>query len=195
MALANEYGADSLRYFLVSEIPFGEDGDFSAEALVARNNGELVNNLGNLANRILTFIHSKNAGKIPKPSKYDALDAQVEKKIAEHADRAASLMDGFNLQGALDELMKLSKFGNEYFQAKEPWKGNHESCLYLGANLLRSLAITLSPFIPQSAEKMWGYLNLEGSVHGQKWESAKEMKIKGGHVIKKPEPLFRKFRL
>jgi methionyl-tRNA synthetase len=191
--LAEEYGADPLRYFLVSEIPFGEDGDFSAEALVARNNGELVNNLGNLVNRILTFVQSKNGGKIPKPGAFDSLDSQVEKKICGHVDRAAELLDALNLQGALDELMKLSKFGNEYFQAKEPWRKENANCLYLGANLLRSLAITMSPFIPQSAEKIWGYLNMEGSVHKQKWESAKEMKIAGGHTIRKPEPLFRKF--
>jgi methionyl-tRNA synthetase len=191
--LTEEYGADTLRYVLISEIPFGEDGDFSAEALVARNNGELVNNLGNLVNRVLTFIYTKSGGKIPKPAGMDTLDSQVGKKICGHADRASALLDEFNLQGALDELMKLSKFGNEYFQAKEPWKNENANCLYLGANLLRSLAITLSPFIPQSAEKIWGYLSLEGSVHKQKWESAKEMKIAGGHTIKKPEPLFRKF--
>lgn len=193
VALAEEYGADSLRYFLVSEIPFGEDGDFSVEALVARNNGELVNNFGNLANRILTFIDSNADGKVPKPGALDELDESVEKKIAEHADKAASLMDAYNLQGALDELMKLSKFGNEYFQAKEPWKKESANCLYLGANLLRSLAITLSPFVPVSAEKLWGYLGLDGSVHAQSWGGAKEMPIKPGHMIKKPEPLFRKF--
>ena len=192
--LAGDYSADALRYFLISEIPFGEDGDFSVESLITRNNDELVNNLGNLVNRILTFIYSKSGGKGPMHIGYDDLDGQVAGKIAEHADRAADLMDGMNLQAALDEVMKLSKFGNEYFQQKAPWKNDPENCLYLGANLLRSLAIMISPFIPESAEKMWGYLNLQGSVHSQSWETVKELKLKGGHVINQPEPLFVKFR-
>jgi methionyl-tRNA synthetase len=191
--LVDRYGSDPLRYFLVSEIPFGEDGDFSIESLVTRNNDELLNNLGNLANRILTFIYSKNAGKVTAPGDYDKLDRKMLESVKKHADSVSKHMDGFDLQSALDDVMRLAKFGNEYFQQKEPWKGNYENCLYVGANLLRSLAIILSPFIPESAEKMWKYLNMPGSVHRQEWESAKGLGVKAHHKINKPQPLFSRF--
>ncbi len=190
MKLVDEYSADALRYFLISEIPFGDDGDFSVESLVARNNGELADNLGNLVNRILTFV-ARKGGKVPMPIGFDDLDRQVEGRIREHVSNAGSLMDSMNLQGALDEVMKLVKFGNEYFQRKEPWKKDYENCLYLGTNMLRSIAISVSPFIPESAEKIWKFLGMKG----QDWESAGKLMVKDGHAIGKPEPLFAKYRL
>ncbi|MCD6496486.1 MAG: methionine--tRNA ligase [Candidatus Aenigmarchaeota archaeon] len=190
--LAVKYGADPMRYFLVSEIPFGSDGDFSLESLFTRNNDELLNNLGNLVNRILTFISSKNASKVTKPGKYDEADRAMEKSIKRYPAVVAKLLDSFNLQAALDNVMKLAKEGNEYFQQKEPWKRDYDNCLYIGANLLRSLAIMLSPFIPESAEKIWKYLNLPGSVHKQKWDSAAEFGVRPHHVIGTPEPLFKR---
>ncbi len=191
--LVKKYGADPLRYFLISEIPFGEDGDFSEESLVERNNGELLNNLGNLANRILTFIYNKNAGTVSKPRELGVADKKMVKLIGSYPAKVSKLMDEFNLQGGLDEVMRLAKEGNEYFQEKAPWKNDYSNCLYIGANLLRSLAIMLGPFVPESAERMWEYLNLSGSVHEQDWESAKELAVKAHHKIKEPAPLFRKF--
>jgi len=188
--LVNEYGADTLRYFLVSEIPFGDDGDFSVESLITRNNGELLNNLGNLVNRVLTFIYNKNGGNVTGHNDFDSADKALIKSIESYPKKVAKHMDDFNLQAALDCVMKLSKEGNEYFQQKEPWKGKYDNCLYIGANLLRSLSIMISPFIPESAEKMWNYMNLPGSVHRQKWENAAKLDVKANHKINKPEPLF-----
>ncbi|MBN1896707.1 MAG: methionine--tRNA ligase [Candidatus Aenigmarchaeota archaeon] len=190
VGLAEKYGADPLRYFLVSEIPFGDDGDFSVESLVTRNNDELLNNLGNLVNRVLTFIYNKNGGNVTEHKDFDSADKALIKSMESYPKKVAKYIDDFNLQAALDGIMKLSKEGNEYFQQKEPWKNDYSNCLYIGANLLRSLAIMLSPFIPESAEKIWKYLNLPGSVHKQKWESAAKLDVKGKHKINKPEPLF-----
>lgn len=190
--LAGKYGADPLRYFLVSEIPFGDDGDFSVGSLVTRNNDELLNNLGNLVNRVLTFIYSKNGGKVTERGDLDDLDKSLIRSISSYPKKVGKHMDNFNLQAALDDIMRLAKEGNEYFQQKEPWKSDFSNCLYVGANLLHSLSIMLSPFIPESAEKIWKYLNLEGSVHKQKWASASMLEMKPKHKIKKPEPLFSK---
>jgi len=195
LELVKNYSTDTLRYFLLSEIPFGEDGDFSIESLLTRNNNELADNLGNFINRVLTFIHNKNDKTIPKPSEYDDLDRQLIENMKTYNDKVSMLMDGLHLQDALDQVMLLAKFGNEYFQAKEPWKGDFQNCLYLGANLVRCLAILLEPFIPGSVERVWKFLNLGGSVHEQEWESAKEILVKPGHVISKPVPLFRKYKI
>jgi methionyl-tRNA synthetase len=195
LELVKTYGTDPLRYFLISEIPFGEDGDFSIESLVTRNNNELADNLGNFINRVLTFIHSKSGRHVPKPSGYDDLDRQLMENLKAYTDKVGRLMDNLQLQDALDQIMMLAKFGNEYFQAKEPWEGDPGNCLYLGANLVRSLAILLEPFIPGSAERIWGFLNLPGSVHGQKWGSAAELSVKAGHSIGRPKPLFKKYKV
>jgi methionyl-tRNA synthetase len=193
--LANEYSADALRYFLLSEIPFGEDGDFSIKSLLTRNNDELADTLGNFINRVLTFIYSKSGGKVPQPKDYDELDKQLLENLKVYTDNVGKLMDDLELNEALDQVMLLAKFGNEYFQAKEPWANDSTNCLYLGANLVRSLAILLEPFIPASSEKIWGFLNQKASVHEQSWESAKDVAVKPGHSINKPAPLFSKFKI
>ncbi len=191
IGLCRKYGTDSLRYFLLREIPFGEDGDFSEDALVTRNNDELADTLGNLVHRILSFIYSKNKGTVPKPGKYDKLDKKLKLKIETTMERAGTLLEDLQLHKALEEILGLAKAGNEYFQAKEPWKGDFDNCLYLGANLVRSLAILLSPYIPESSRKILKSLNTKlGS-----WESARKLLVKPGHKIRKPEPLFRKLEL
>ncbi|MBN2330263.1 MAG: methionine--tRNA ligase [Candidatus Aenigmarchaeota archaeon] len=195
LELADAYGTDPLRYFLISEIPFGEDGDFSVGSLITRNNNELADNLGNLINRVLTFIHNKSAKKVPKPSRYDDLDRQLIQNLKVYTDNVGKLMDDLQLQEALDQLMMLAKFGNEYFQAKEPWGGDPANCLYLGANLVKCIAVMLEPFMPSSAERIWAFLRMPGSVHKQRWESAKELSVKAGHTIQKPAPLFKKFKI
>jgi len=194
VGLANEYSPDALRYFLLSEIPFGEDGDFSEESLMGRNNGELADNLGNLVNRVLTFIASRHGGRVPAPKSHDALDDMLIRNMEETCRNAAALMDSLKLQEALNCIMRLSKSGNEYFQAKKPWAGNPENCLYIGASLVRGLAIMISPFIPFGAQRMWAMLGLPGDVHRQSWDSAPALEIKAGHAIGKPEPLFAKYK-
>jgi len=121
-------------------------------------------------------------------------------------------IENFKFMDALMELMSIAHFGNEYFQQKEPWKNENDTTLYLCANLARTLAILSAPFLPFSAEKIWGILNLEGSVHEQEcggeakplrhmsesqrlsatWDSAAELKIEPGHRINAVEKLYSK---
>lgn len=194
ISLAKKYSTDPLRYFLISEIPFGEDGNFSEKALITRNNNELADNLGNFVNRVLTFIYNKNDRKVSKPVDYDDLDKQLIENMESYAAKVSDLMDDLKLQEALDAVMILSKFGNEYFQNKEPWKGDFNNCLYLGANLVKTLSILLEPFLPQTSQKIWDFLKLGGSVDEKSWEDADKLEIKSGHVIEKPSPLFAKYK-
>jgi len=189
--LAEKYSPDPLRYFLLREIPFGEDGDFSEEALVTRNNDELADILGNFVHRVLSFIYSKNKGIVPKLGKLDRLDRKIKLKIETSMERSRTLLEELQLHRALEEILGLAKAGNEYFQAKEPWKHDSSNCLYLGANLVRSLGIMLSPFIPESSGKMLKMLDVKPGD----WESARELAVNPGHKIRKPEPLFRKLEV
>lgn len=190
--LASKYGSDVLRYFLIRDIAFPQDGDFSEELLITRNNDELANIIGNLTHRILTFTESKCGGQVPKPGKLTARDLEMLEKMKNAPDKAAALLEAYDLRGALEEVVKLAKAGNEYFQSSKPWEGNGENCLYICANLVRTLSILLSPFMPAASGKMWQFLNLKGTVHEQKWDTAGETVIEACHKINKPEIIFKK---
>lgn len=192
--LAEKYSPDALRYFLLREISFGEDGDFSEETLKARLNNELVANIGNFVHRTLTFIWTRSNGKVPKAEKYDELDKEFEERIKAIATEVAEELEKIRLNRGLQKILEFSSFCNRYFQRKQPWakKKNAKTCLYLCVNAVRSLAILVEPYLPLSAENLWQQLNLKNSVHTQNWSSARELTVKSGHVINKPKILFRK---
>ncbi|MFH1125692.1 MAG: methionine--tRNA ligase subunit beta, partial [Candidatus Altiarchaeota archaeon] len=96
----------------------------------------------------------------------------------------------FKISMALSSLLGVAQQGNIYFQNKEPWKNENKNTLYLCANLARSLAIAMEPFLPHSAEKVWNMLNLEGSVHKQKWDESSKLGIQSGHKLKKISTLY-----
>jgi len=196
--LAKKYSSDAVRYFLIRDIPLGEDGDFSEEVLITRLNDELADILGNLVHRVLTFIYSKFNGEVPKPSELNKQDREVISLIESAPSSIGKHIEELNLGTGLREIIKLAKFGNKYFNDSEPWrtiKDDPERCattLYVCSQLMRSLAIMLIPYLPSTSEKIWNSLNLSGSVHEHKWESAAELGLKHGHKIGKPEPLFEK---
>jgi len=188
-----EFDADVLRYYLLSISPESSDSDFSLEEFKDKVNNELIGTLGNFINRTLTFIENKKEGMIPQPSsERDQDDDNIENDIKGFPKDIGLEISGFRLKAALGALLHYAQRGNQYFQKKEPWKNNPDTTLYLCANLCRSLAIVMSPFLPFSAEKIWNMLNLEGSAHEQDWSSALELKIKPGHRIGKVKALYKK---
>lgn len=192
--LAKKYQVDAVRYFLLREIPFGEDGDFTEKALIERTNNELVANIGNFIHRALSFLWTSFNGEAPEPKKYNQLDKEMENSIKKIAEDVGKEMENNYLDKGLKKISDFSSFCNQYFQKKEPWKTKDSNCLYLSINAVRSLAILLEPFIPSSSEKLWQQMNLTGSIHKEKWDSASEIKIKPGHKINKPEVLFKKIQ-
>ena len=90
--------------------------------------------------------------------------------------------------------MEFSSFFNQYFQHKEPWKNGTgtSSCVYLSVNAARSMAIALFPFIPESSQKIWAQLGLEGKVQDNSWDSLSILEIKAGHNLGEASPLFLK---
>lgn len=150
--LCEKYGADSVRYFLMRNVPFGEDGDFSEEALVNRVNGELVNELGNLVSRTLT-IASKFEGKI---------EGKAEIKL--DLKKINKLMEKYELHNVLNEIWAFIKDVNRYVNEKEPWKLKGKELGNVLYNLLESLriiSILISPFIPETSEKINKQLGVE----------------------------------
>src|SRR5713226_2206383 len=166
-------GADALRYFLLREIVFGQDGSFSFDALVQRYNADLANGLGNLASRTLTMITRYFKGEVPYPSRAATLTAE-ENAIAETARRTIaefnSLFDQCQFSRALEVAWSLVGAVDKYIVETQPWalgeKQDDESrsrlatILYTSAEALRIVTALVHPVIPEATAKIWGQLGL-----------------------------------
>lgn len=190
---------DLLRFYLALIIPELKDSDFVWKEFERKVNGELIGNFGNLAFRVLTFLRSNFNSTVPEPDELKLKDKNLIKKIEETKKDVKKSVLELKFKDALRKIFALSKAGNKYFQEKKPWetlKKNPSDCrntLYVAANLVRSLAILIEPFLPFTAEKLWQQLNLEGSVHEQNFENVGKLELKPGHKIAVTEPLFKKF--
>jgi len=177
--LLEKYPADTLRYFLIKEIPVADDGDFSEKAMVNRINGELVGDLGNLIYRVLTLAE-KFKGKIEgKP--------ELDKKLDLNAIK--ELMGEYKLNEALEKIWEFVRATNKYINENEPWKLKGKELGNVLYNLLeacRIISILISPFLPETAEK----INKQIGVKAGKLKDCKFVKFTG--KVKKGEYLFKK---
>jgi len=187
--LVEKYGADPLRYFLLREIPSGEDGNFSEEALKNRINSELADDLGNLVNRVLALVEKNFDGVIPKPYGSGKL-----KKVALNVLKAIkNSMDEFQFHNALNDLWYFINEANKYINETKPWeikeKDKLGGILYELLESLRFISILLYPFMPSTSEKIAEQLGLEKVflLENLKWG-----RLKPGKKIKRGEILFKK---
>jgi len=189
--IAAKYTADSLRYAIMREIPFGTDGDFSEKKLAERHNRELANDLGNLLSRALTLIEKNCNGKIPSPDKLQMPEKDLIADCNRAIDRSDEKMELLEYHHALDEIWKLVNAANRYVDQMKPWtlKGKRlDTVLYQLADSLRVICALVYPFIPSTAEELAKQLGIK--VPNQK--SLKPHQLKAGTKIKKGKPLFPK---
>jgi methionyl-tRNA synthetase len=189
------FPADYLRFYMASIVTYSQDDlNFDFDGFAERINNELIANVGNFVNRALSFTHKSFAGKVPAPGEPEDDDIKAAEMIKSSVREVEALLSANQTDRALKKIMELSSHFNQYFQKKKPWseKQTAGTTLYFAVNAARSLAILLEPFIPFSCEKIWAQLNLPGSMHEQKWESAAELKIPAGHQLGAVEPIFRK---
>ncbi len=161
VALVERYGLDPVRYFLLREVPFGSDGDFSHRAIVSRMNGELANELGNLAQRVLSLIERYCAAKVPEPGPLTAEDEKLlvaASGLLEQVLRPA--MDRQAFHEALEAIWSVVRSGNGYIDRQAPWilrktdPARMMTVLYVLAETLRHLGLMMLPFVPQSAGRL-----------------------------------------
>ncbi|MDR0912477.1 MAG: methionine--tRNA ligase [Methanobrevibacter sp.] len=188
-----KFDSDLLRYYLTINAPLNKDTDFSWDDFARRINDELADVLGNFLHRTFTFTNKFFKGEIPEFKNPEDMDLEFKSKIEAIPDTVANLIGEFKFREALVEIIKLTKYGNKYFNDKQPWNGvknNLESasnCLYLSNQLANVLAIILKPYLPNSSEKIANILNIEI----KDWKSSKVF-LESGHRINKAKPLFKK---
>ncbi|GAC1332787.1 MAG: methionine--tRNA ligase [Beijerinckiaceae bacterium] len=152
--LAEHYGVDQLRYFFLREVPFGQDGNYSHEAIVQRINADLANDLGNLAQRSLSMIARNCEGRVPTPSAFSQADEALLTQAYTIGDRARAAMGDFALHQVLAEIWQVVAQANRYFAGEEPWvkrksdPARMATVLYVAAEVLRVVAIFVQPFMP-----------------------------------------------
>lgn len=191
----NLYPADYLRFYLTSITPYSQDDlNFDWDEFSAKINSELIGNIGNFVNRSLGFTQKNHAGVVPAEDQLDEIDRDVKEKITNFSGQLGELMEQNHHDRAIKKILEFSAHFNQYFQRKEPWKNGPgtKSCVYIAVNAVRALSIGLFPFLPESAEKIWSQLNMQGKVSDQKWESISEFGVKPDHRIGDVFPLFKK---
>lgn len=189
------FDSDLLRYYLVANAPLNRDTDFSWDDFQRRVNDELADVLGNFLHRTFTFTKRFFDGRIPEPGAFDEFDKDFEKRIKQLPDVVSNDIEHFKFREGLIKIIKLAKFGNKYFNDKEPWKtvksGSEEAatCLYLCNQLSKTLAVVLMPYIPVKTQEIFKILNL--NAEEMVWDSASEF-VPAGHEIAKAKPIFLK---
>ncbi|MBW2986828.1 methionine--tRNA ligase [Candidatus Woesearchaeota archaeon] len=192
--LVKEYGTDPVRYFFIKEIPAGEDGNFSYEALVERSNSDLADVLGNLLQRTTVLTHKNFEGKIPKPGKFEKIDTDLikESDIFKEVD---ALMLKYEWNKAVDKIWGFIRACNKYINDTEPWKLKEDkerlgTIIYTLVECLRIISIYASPIIPATAEKIAKQI---GQKPGTFADIGFRKTTKG--KVSKSEILFQKFEI
>ena len=204
-------GMDALRYYLLRETVFGQDGNFSYDALVQRYNSDLANGLGNLASRVLTMIRNYFDGRIPSPNRRDFESDNsplrlpmraVKTGLISFADRDATLGSGhydeLRFSVALQEIWQFASMVDSYLTEEKPWvlakdpanKEHLGDVLYEAAEALRAISVLACPVLPISCQTLWSNLGLQGQVEHQRLDELEWGGLKGGERISDVTPLF-----
>lgn len=201
VALVEEFGVDQVRYYMMREIHFGNDGNYSRESFINRVNSELANKIGNLMQRSLSFIYKNVDGAIPSLSKEkiaEVYSQPIIKEAAKVAEDVESLMQKFDISGALGRIINLAEEANNYVDKEAPWalKASDPErmlfCMYTLAEVLRYISILMQPFTPEAAEDMLFQLGI-GARERRLSFLTSEFAIQPGSRIPEPHGVFPRF--
>ena len=192
------FGADPLRYFLLREIPIGQDGNFSHEGFVHRVNSDLANDLGNLLQRTLTMIQNYFSGQIQDISEEEEDDQTLHQDSEETKDRVIEYFESYALSRALEEVWGLISRVNKYLADNEPWKLAKDKnrrprlgrILLQTVRTIRIIVFSLYPVMPESMDKAWDLLGEQRSIEEGSFSGLTFDGFQPGQKVKPPIPLF-----
>ncbi len=191
-------GMDALRYFLLRDTVFGQDGNFSYDALVTRYNSELANGLGNLASRTAALIEKNFDGKIPRPGTLAPQDEAVAKQVQSAIGEILEAYENFSFSRALEQIWLLIAAADKYLTTEQPWalgdsdadKQRKAAVLYTTAELLRVITALAHPALPQSTNRIWTLLGQPGSADSQHLDGLRWGQLAAGTALGKSQALF-----
>jgi methionyl-tRNA synthetase len=197
-ALVEQFGLDQLRYFLLREVPFGNDGDFSHRAMINRINGELANDLGNLAQRVLSMIARNCDGKLPEPGDLSAQDNDLLSAAQGLLEAVRKGIDAQAFHEVLETIWVVVRAANAYVDRQAPWQLRKDApermktVLYVLAETIRHLGFLMQPFVPQSAARMLDQLAVEEGARSFAYLGPDHMLVPG-IALPSPEGIFPRY--
>ena len=198
IGMAETYGADQIRYFFLREVPFGQDGSFTHEAIVNRINADLANDFGNLAQRSLSMIAKNCESQIPEPGIFTDADAPLLEAALGLLPACREAMDRQAIHKAIEAIWQVVAAANRYFAAQEPWALKKTdpkrmgTILYVTAEIVRRVAILSQPYIPASAAKFLDQLGVEPGARDFAALGPDDA-LKPGTKIATPQPIFPRY--
>ncbi|HXO69635.1 MAG TPA: methionine--tRNA ligase, partial [Bradyrhizobium sp.] len=197
-AMADQYGVDQVRYFFMREVSFGQDGSYNHEAIVARTNADLANDLGNLAQRSLSMISKQYDGVLPEPGDFSDNDKAILAQADAMIGLARTAMSTQQIHHWLNAVWAVVAEANRYFAGEAPWAlaktdpPRQRTVLYVTAEVIRQIAILAQPAMPGASAKLLDSLGIpEGERNFTALGGA--TRIKAGVVLPAPVPVFPRY--
>ncbi|MDE2446210.1 MAG: methionine--tRNA ligase, partial [Alphaproteobacteria bacterium] len=194
--LIARYGLDQVRYFFMREVPFGNDGSFTHETIVARMNADLANDLGNLAQRSLSMINKNCDGKVPVCGALSEADAAILAQADAMLAEVREQHEAYAISKAMDVIWRCVAEANRYFAGQEPWAlkksdpARMNAVLYVTAEVLRMIGILIQPYVPGSAEKL---LDALAVPNDQRSFANIGSRMVAGMALPAPAPIFPRY--
>jgi len=193
-----QYGADTLRYYLSATAPEGRDTDFTFDEMLRRNNDELVAAYGNAVHRTLTFLQSKLEGIVPQPQVLRDADRKILAEVERGFELVGRNIELCHFKDGLNAAMAVARAANRYLDEQAPWKqikADREAAgttIYVMLQIISGLRILFCPYLPFSSQKLHGHLGFEGDVSKEHWQLRE---VPAGTKLPVPTPLFPKLEL